>query len=144
MSLLIGSKDFYKCLFFIGVAIEFTFLIISGFVYILILALIEGFFEKIMYFFDSFNNSKNQNNGQQNALVYDVMSGQWIQKTSQSDSDVSDEKRRIEDLCCRGGLHEEAIVVRDLTKNFGKLIPIKSVNGLSFANQKERNVYLGR
>jgi len=112
-------------------------LIVSGFVYLIILWLIEGNFERISYFFNSCTKSNNQSLVQSNGVVFDVTTGQWIQRVNQEDMDVSQEKQRIEDLHNRRAIHEDAIVVKDLSKSFGKLIPIQAVNRLSFGVHKE-------
>lgn len=71
-----------------------------------------------------------------NGLVLDVFTGQWRQE-SPEDSDVTEERRRVETLVNRIDLNRDALIVKDLSKTFGKLIPIKAVDNLSFGVQKE-------
>jgi ATP-binding cassette subfamily A (ABC1) protein 3 len=108
---------------------------------LIILWLIEGNFERILYLIDSLTKPKNEiptpNVFGRNSLVYDVLTGQWSQRANQEDYDVMSERQRIDGLSSRRSLHEDAIVVKDLTKRFGKLIPIKAVNRLTFGVHKE-------
>ncbi len=102
--------------------------------------LIEGNFERILYFIDSLTKPKEiptPNVFGRNSLVYDVLTGQWSQRANQEDHDVMSERQRIDGLSSRRSLHEDAIVVKGLTKRFGKLIPIKAVNRLTFGVHKE-------
>ena len=53
------------------------------------------------------------------------------------DKDVAEERQRVNTLLSNADLKTDAIVVKDLSKTFGKFIPIKAVNKLSFGVHRE-------
>ena len=109
---------------------------ITGLFYLLILWLIEErIFSRVFDYITVVLKVSNNQTIQSNSIVLDITTGQWTQP--QQDSDVSDEKRRIDSLFNNMGLNSEAIVVKDLSKTFGKLVPIQAVNQLTFGVHKE-------
>ncbi|CAG2109717.1 unnamed protein product, partial [Medioppia subpectinata] len=113
-----------------SVAVEFLFLIGSGIVFLLILWLIEGNFEKILYAFEKYRKKPRIQN---NSTILAMNNENIVE-----DRDVSDERRRVVDLTNNFSLlTKDAIVVKELSKTFGKLIPFRAVNQLSFSVRKE-------
>ena len=114
---------------------EFLYLLISGTIYCLLLLALEIYADKLRYYIQSFG-GKPKFQPPANGLVLDVFTGQWRQE-SPEDSDVKEEKQRVERLVNSGDFRSEALVVKDLSKTFGKVIPIKAVNNLSFGLHRE-------
>ena len=114
---------------------EFIYLLVTGIIFCLLLLTLEVFADKLRYYTQSFG-GKPKVQPPTNGLVLDVMSGQWKQDTSE-DSDVGEEKQRVDRLVNSGDLKSEALVVNNLSKTFGKVAPIKAVNNLSFGVHRE-------
>ena len=83
------------------------------------------------------NGRTSDNNGQVVAINMGTGSVQNPTVQEMEDSDVTAEKNRIEGLVNTHSVNSEALVVRNLTKTFGKVIPIQAVNGLSFGVHPE-------
>ncbi|CAG2181328.1 unnamed protein product, partial [Oppiella nova] len=133
-----------------GISIELTYLIVTGAVYVFILWLIEGNWERLTYMFSTQKVQTSDNglaymgtNVQQNVAINmgtGVALNPWMRSISvqeMEDSDVTAEKNRIEGLVNTHSVNSEALVVRNLAKTFGKVIPIQAVNGLSFGVHPE-------
>ncbi|CAG2114253.1 unnamed protein product, partial [Medioppia subpectinata] len=116
-----------------GIVTELVYMIVTAFVYLLILSLIESNFQKIKYMFNK--NSKitemvnnGYSTGQQNVVLNVGTGGQDM------DSDVSAEMKRIKGLVGANRGTTDAIVVQNLCKTF-KAFP--AVDNLSFGVHKE-------
>ncbi|CAG2178676.1 unnamed protein product, partial [Oppiella nova] len=120
-----------------GISSELTYLIVTGAVYLLLLWLIEGNWQRIRYMFRKQNGQTPDNNDQVVAINMGTGSVQNPSVQEIEDSDVKTEKLRIDGLVNTHSVNSEALVVRNLTKTFGKVIPIQAVNGLSFGVHPE-------